>query len=256
MAVSFRMLFCIICGLVLLAGGVALASGTGAPSLSSDITTPPANLTVSVQLDQEGKYITATFRGGLGQTLLKEIQVQVRRPDGTTETKSLGNIIGESVVLDGSGCGDQVTATAFFKTGASYQILNEKTEYIVGICSADYKAPADPCAAIAQSPYLVPATIQEIPSNKSVEIQANVDISSIDVQFRGGFGQNLIKQLQVSRIAPDGSTETKNLGNRVGDEVTFSASNNCMDRIAANVSFMDGTRYHFYDQVLHISRTI
>lgn len=246
-----------IIGLVLvLVGGTAVASETGAAPVSSEIVKPPANLTVSVQLDQEGKYITATFRGGLGQTLLREIEVQVTRPDGTTETKSLGNVIGESVVLSGSGCGDQVTATAYFKTGASFRILNEKTEYLTGICLADYKATVDPCAAVAKSPYLVPAPIQEIPANKSVEIQANVDITTIEVQFRGGFGQNLIKQLQVSRIAPDGSTETKDLGNRIGDEVTFTASNTCMDRIAANVSFMDGTRYHFFDQVLHISRTI
>ena len=215
---------------------------------------PPSNLTVSVQLNQKGTYTTAIFRGGFGQALLKEIQMELTTPDGKTDSGVLNNNVGDFVVLKGSGCGDRVTGTAYFKNGMNYFIVNEEMQYIVGICPADYKPATDPCAAIAVSPSLKPDLVQEIPANKSVVIQANVDISTIEVQFRGGFGQNLIKILNVTRIGPDGSEETKRLGNQIGDELRFAGTNNCMDRIFADVSFTDGTSYHFYDEVIHISR--
>jgi len=97
--------------------------------------------------------------------------------------------------------------------------------------------------------------VVEIPGNKTIAIQAGVDIQTINVEFRGGLGQGLVKSIAVTRYAPDGTTETQNLDNRVGATVTFKASNSCMDRIAADVIFMDGSLYHFYDEVLHISRT-
>lgn len=247
----------ILCGLVLLACTSFFSpvfSETGVTAVPADTEKPPVNLTVSVQLDQEGKTITATFRGGLGQTLLKAINIEVIHPDGTKDTGVLGNVIGESIILKGSGCGDEVKATASFQNGMTYTILDEKMQYIHGICPADYSLFTDPCAAIAASPSLQPEPVQEIPANKSVIIQANADISVIEVQFRGGFGQNMIKTLNITRIGPDGSNQTQTLGNAIGDEVTFTATNNCMDRITADVSFIDGTRYHFYDEVLHISR--
>jgi hypothetical protein len=247
----------ILCGLILLALISVFSSAVSENAtipVSLNTVVPPANLTVSVQLDQHGQSINATFRGGQGQILVKEIQMQVIHPDGTTDTGVLGNTVGETIVLKGSGCGDQVLGTVYYKNGMSYLFLNEKMQYLSGICPADYNPYTDPCADIAASPSLKPDPIQEIPANKSVIIQAAVDISTIEIQFRGGFGQNLIKTLQVSRIGPDGAKEIKDLGNMIGDQVTFPATNNCMDRIAADVSFIDGTQYHFFDEVLHISR--
>ncbi|OQA59932.1 MAG: hypothetical protein BWY45_00425 [Euryarchaeota archaeon ADurb.Bin294] len=239
---------------LILAGFSSVACDAGDFPVPVTTVQPPANLTVSVQLNQEGKYTTAIFRGGHGQRLLKEIQVEVIHPDGSKDSGVIGNVVGDSVMLKGSGCGDQVIATANFKNGMSYVILNEKMQYIRGICPADYSPTVDPCEEIARSPSLKSDPVQEIPVNKSVVIQANVDISRIEVQFRGGFGQNMIKTLQVHRIGPDGSKETQSLGNNIGDEVVFTATNNCMDRIAADVSFIDGTMYHFYDKVIRISR--
>jgi hypothetical protein len=66
----------------------------------------------------------------------------------------------------------------------------------------------------------------------------------------------MIKTLQVTRTGPDGSKETMDLGHSIGDEINFRATNNCMDRVYADVSFIDGTMYHFYDEVIHISRMI
>ena len=257
MVYHMRMWERIICGVFLLSILVfcsPVTSETAVFPLPVVTVQPPANMTASVQLNQEGMYITAIFRGGLGQSLLKEIKVEVISPDGTRNSGVIGNVVGNSAVIKGSGCGDQVIGTAYFKNGMSYVILNEKMQYIRGICPADYYTVVDPCEEIARSPFFKPDPIQEIPANKSIAFQANVDINRIEVQFRGGFGQNMIKTLQVHRIGPDGSRETKELGNRVGDEVVFKATNNCMDRISADVSFIDGTKYHFYDQIIHISR--
>jgi len=247
-------IFCVLIFLVIFFFSSPVACETEVAVTSADAATLPNNMTVSVQLNQEGKYITAIFRGGMGQSLLKSIQVEVIHSDGSKDSEVLRNIVGDSVVIEGSGCGDQVTATAFFKNGQSYQILDEQMYYIRGICPADFTPYLDPCAKIAASPYLKPSPVEEIPANKSVFIQANVDLRFIEVQFRGGFGQNLIKTIDVTRIGPDGSNETQILGNRVGDELIFPSTNGCLDRITANVSFIDGTRYHFFDEILHISR--
>lgn len=259
MALHMRTLKWVLCGALLVTIITGFSSGTsetGVFPIPVETIKPPANLTVSVQLNQEGMYTTAIFRGGHGQSLLKEIQVDVIHPDGSKDSGAIGNVVGDFVTLRGSGCGDQVVGTAYFKNGMSYVVLNEKMQYIRGICPADYSETIDPCAEIAASPALKPDPVQEIPFNKSVIIQVNPDISTIEVQFRGGFGQNMIKTLQVTRTGPDGSKETMDLGHSIGDEINFRATNNCMDRVYADVSFIDGTMYHFYDEVIHISRMI
>jgi len=235
----------------------SLASACEACSYPEPVQTiqPPANLSVAVQVDQVGSKVIATFRGGFGQTLLKDIQIQLIRPDSTNETQTLGKNVGDSVTFTGTGCRDQVLGTATFMNGVTYPFLNEMMPYVSGICSADYSPAADPCEEIAASPSLQTEPVAEIPGNKTIAIQAGVDIQTINVEFRGGLGQGLVKSIAVTRYAPDGTTETQNLDNRVGATVTFKASNSCMDRIAADVIFMDGSLYHFYDEVLHISRT-
>lgn len=252
---GMRTLACTLLFFLLVFVGVTAATGTGGFPVPVETIQPPANQSIAVQIDQEGTQITATFRGGFGQNLLKDLEISVITPDGNKQTKSLGWNVGDSVTLTGSGCGDQVTGTATYMDGVAYPFLNETLPYINGVCSAGYTVSVDPCAEIAASPALKPDPIQEIPANKSIAIQANVDISTINVEFRGGFGQNLIKSLEVTRYAPDGAKETKPLGNRIGDTVSFKATNGCMERIAADVIFMDGTMYHFFDQVIHISRT-
>jgi hypothetical protein len=215
---------------------------------------PPENLTIAVQVDQEGSNVIATFRGGFGQMLLKDIQLQLIRPDSTCENKTLGKNVGDSVTFSGTGCSDQILGWATFMNGIRYPFLNQMLRYIPGICHADYSVSVDPCAEIAASSFLIPEPVTEIPANKTISIQANVDIRTINVEFRGGFGQGLVKSIMVTRYTPDGRSEMQYLDNRVGAEVSFDASNNCLDRIAADVQFMDGNTYHFFDTVLHISR--
>jgi len=240
--------------LMVLAGAVT-ATGTGVFPVPVETVQPPANLSIGVQVNQEGSQIMVSFRGGFGQNLLKDIQISVIAPDGTEQNKSLGWNTGETVTFTGTGCGDQVIGTAIYMSNAEYTFLNETMPYLNGVCNTGYTPPSDPCAEIAASPSLKPDPIVEIPANKSVAIQVNVDISTIDVEYRGGFGQNIIKSLEVTRYSPDGSIETKPLENRIGSTVSFKALNGCLERIGANVSFLDGTMSHFYDKIVHISRT-
>ena len=214
---------------------------------------PPTNLSVAVQVEQEGKQITVSFRGGFGQNLLKSLETSLTSPDGKEQTGSLGFKVGDSVIFNGTGCGDQVTATATYMSGSSYQILSKKMPTLYSYCNSGAKA-ADPCAEIASSPSLQVQNLTEIPANRSVAIQANVDIQTINVEFRGGFGQNIIKSLEVTRYSPDGSEEKKQLDTKVGATVSFKSTTNCKERISADVTFMDGTTYHFYDKVLQVSR--
>ncbi|HWQ66351.1 MAG TPA: hypothetical protein VN372_05720 [Methanospirillum sp.] len=231
--------------------GIAAAADTGIEPASVETIQPPSNLSIAVQIDQIGSKIIATFRGGYGQNLIKDIQIELIRPDGSKQTQTLGTNIGDSVIYMGSGCGDKITGTATYMSGIIYPFLNQQMAYVPGICGIDYIQYTDPCAEIAVSPSLKPDPIDNLSANRSIAIQANVDISTIDVEFRGGFGQNLIKSLQVTRYGADGSKETKDLGFQVGDSVHFSSSNSCMDRIGVDATLMDGVTYHIYDQVLH-----
>jgi hypothetical protein len=146
---------------------------------------PPANLTIGVQVDQMGSTITAAFRGGFGQNLLKSLEIKVTSPEGTVQTKNLGWETGDTVTFTGTGCGDQVTGTATYMDGVAYPFLNEIMPVVSGICSTGIKPVTDPCVEIAASPSLKTDPIQEIPANQSVVIQANVDIRTINVEFRG-----------------------------------------------------------------------
>ena len=124
-------------------------------------------------------------------------------------------------------------------------------QYLKDLCPADYQPAIDPCQEISTSQYLKTEPIDIVPTNRTAAIQVNVDIGTIDVQFRGGSGQDIIKTIKVTQIGPDGSEETKTLINLVGDNVTFPATNKCMDRLTVDVIYLDGTEYHVYDSVLH-----
>jgi len=248
-----RMLILVLLIALLSFTGLVTAIQTDGVFAESETIKPPANLSIGVQVDQVGKSVIVTFRGGFGQTLLKDLNISVISPDGTKETKSLGFKVGDSVTFTGTGCGDQVTGTATYMNGIMYPFLYHKMPVLNSYCNLK-KTAVDPCDEISSSPSLVTENVTDIPANRSVAIQANVDIQRIDVEFRGGFGQNLIKNLEVTRHSPDGTEEKKILDNRTGSTASFNASNGCKERISADVTFLDGTTYHFFDKVIPISR--
>lgn len=112
--------------------GIATATPTiaSAPATSTNsmydgpVTQPPKNLVVLVDIDKDPVYrvITATFRGGHGQSLVKSITVHGILSDGTEVTKDLGNNIGSIAEIQGTAGNDKVQVIVFYKNGEQYKI--------------------------------------------------------------------------------------------------------------------------------------
>lgn len=88
------------------------------------VTQPPKNLIVSVDVDKDPVYrvITASFRGGHGQTLVKTIEVHATLSDGKEVTEELGNNIGSEAEIQGTTGNDKVQVIVFYKNGEQYKI--------------------------------------------------------------------------------------------------------------------------------------
>lgn len=88
------------------------------------VTQPPKNLLVSVDVDKDPVYrvITATFRGGHGQTLVKMIEVHALLSDGSEVTEELSNNIGGEAEIQGTNGNDKVQVVVFYKNGEQYKI--------------------------------------------------------------------------------------------------------------------------------------
>ena len=88
------------------------------------ITQPPKNLDVYVDLEKDPVYrvITATFRGGHGQTLVKTIDVHAHLSDGTEVTEKLANNIGNVAEIQETAGNDKVQVVVFYKNGEQYKI--------------------------------------------------------------------------------------------------------------------------------------
>lgn len=88
------------------------------------VTLPPKNLDVSVEVDKDPVYrvITATFRGGHGQTLVKNIIVNTILSDGREESRDLASNIGSTAEIQGTSGNDKVQVVVYYKNGEQYKI--------------------------------------------------------------------------------------------------------------------------------------
>jgi len=88
------------------------------------VTQPPKNLAVMVDVEKDPVYrvITATFRGGHGQSLVKNIQVHAILSDGTEETKDLASNMGSTAEIQGTAGYDKVQVVVAYKNGEQYKI--------------------------------------------------------------------------------------------------------------------------------------
>ncbi len=211
---------------------------------------PPKENEVAVQTNQMGKDYTFIFRGGAGQSLVKHIGIELIAPDGMVQTGELSaDRVGNEIVMTGTGCGDRIRITVTYMNGYYYVISDDVMQILSGYCNKNLEVAPNSCEGASASPYMQPGEIQSPPVDMSVIIQANPDVNTLEVQFRGGFGQNIISSIEVEFIQPDGTHEIKELGNASGDEVTFAASQ-CIGRLVATVYFMDGSSYRFYDNLI------
>lgn len=112
--------------------GISTATPTvaSAPETSTDsqydgpVTQPPKNLIVFVDIDKDpvSRVITATFRGGHGQSLVRTAEVHVMLSDGSEVTKDLGSNIGSIAEIQGTAGNDKVQVMVSYKNGEQYKI--------------------------------------------------------------------------------------------------------------------------------------
>ncbi|MBN1166631.1 MAG: hypothetical protein JXA44_05800 [Methanospirillaceae archaeon] len=219
-------------------------------SACDSVAQPEKEKEVAVQINQMGKDYTFIFRGGAGQSQVKDITVEVIAPDGTKQTGTLSpDRVGNEVTITGTGCGDRVLVTVTYMNGYYYVIYDDLMDVISGFCDTPYYVAQNPCEGTSESSYMQPGGVAVIPDDRSVIIQANPNLNELEVQFRGGFGQNILSYIEVEFIEPDGTHEVKELSNASGDEVTFT-STQCIGRLVATAYFMDGMSYRFYDSLI------
>ena len=101
-----------------------IPESTGGGKYDGPVTLPPKNLLVSVDIDKDPVYrvITATFRGGHGQTLVKNVEVHALLSDGREISEDLDNNIGSIAEIQGTSGNDKVQIVVFYKNGEQYKI--------------------------------------------------------------------------------------------------------------------------------------
>lgn len=92
------------------------------------VTIPPNNLVVSVDVQKEPIYrvITATFRGGHGQSLVSRIDLNAILGNGEPVSKQIASNIGATAEIQGTDGVDRIQIVVSYKNGETYKIY-EKT---------------------------------------------------------------------------------------------------------------------------------
>jgi len=97
------------------------------PIWNEPVSQPPDDLSISttVQKDQIYDTIIASFNGGLGQSLVSDIQVRVITSDGRDEIQHLAPDVGATVSFVGTTENDEVMVAVWYMNGNSYKISDE-----------------------------------------------------------------------------------------------------------------------------------
>lgn len=101
---------------------------TTVPTLAVEPTqTLPPGQDVSIQVNQKDTSyatITVIFAGGEGQVAVRDVEVRVTRPDGTTETAHIKPLKGSEAKLQGTRGTDRVEAWVTLNTGNRYKTVD------------------------------------------------------------------------------------------------------------------------------------
>jgi len=124
----------------ILIGAFVLCAGcnslSGQQSTPKNLTTSPTDtvplesgITVSVaEKDPIYKTVDVTFDGGNGQVQVKDIEVLFTGGDGTSGTKKLNPIKGETVTFQGSNETDKIVVYVTYFNGQRYKIIDKLVE--------------------------------------------------------------------------------------------------------------------------------
>lgn len=212
---------------------------------------PPNELEVFVSTQKDPVYdvITVTFNGGKGQQLLQSVLVRVEDSNGEVTEMPLGNRVGEEISVQGTKGRDRVQVAAYYKTGASYYILDQ---------SLGQTRLGAPTAAPTMASFEDSATqdqfsgpVTEPPRSLTVSVDVNKDpvYRVITATFRGGHGQSLVKRINVHAVLSDGNVVTKDLMNNIGSiaEIQGTAG---LDKVLVVVEYQNGESYKIVEKVL------
>jgi len=221
------------------------------------VTFPQKDLIISVNVvkDPIYKVITATFTGGLGQKLVKTIEVRVTTPDGEVSKNSLDNRGGDEIMVQGTGGNDRVQVVVWYMNGEVYKIYDEtlsgsrigEITPVVPVTPLQ-REPSDQTWSFNTSfedPVILP------PDNLSVIIDVAKDpiYNVITATFLGGHGQGIVSNTYIHASLSDGQEVTEKLGNRIG-AITEIQGTKGLDRVEVIVLFKSGESYKIYDETL------
>ena len=126
--------------LIFMIGAFVLCAGCnslpGQQSTPKTLTTSPTDtvplesgISVSVaEKDPIYKTVNVTFDGGNGQVQVKDIEVLFTGGDGTSGTKKLNPVKGETVTFQGSDETDKIVVYVTYFNGERYKIIDKLVE--------------------------------------------------------------------------------------------------------------------------------
>jgi hypothetical protein len=208
----------------------------------------PKELTTVIQMYQKGKEVIVSYRGGAGQSLLRSLEVQFTTPSNGTVTESLGTRVGDQIVLFGTGCGDSVVVIADYYSGLRSVVASESLSVIQSVCETSPRY-VHPCTDLLRTFGSPLGDVDSIPREKDVAIQIGNNFRAVEVSFRGGLGQDMVKSILVFAYSLDGTIQEQELLSVTHDSVQF-MTDGCGIRVLVQVDYFDGTSYTVIDEIV------
>jgi hypothetical protein len=130
---AIMVIFILIGAFVLCAGCNSLPGQQSTPKTfttsPTDTVPPESGISVSVaEKDPIYRTVDVTFDGGKGQVQVKEIEVLFTGGDGTSGTKMLNPVKGETVTFQGSKETDKIVVYVTYFNGERYKIIDKLVE--------------------------------------------------------------------------------------------------------------------------------
>lgn len=212
---------------------------------------PPNELEVFVNAQKDPVYdvITVTFDGGKGQQLLQSVLVRVEDSNGEVTEMPLGSRVGEEITIQGTKGKDRVQVAAYYKTGASYYILDQSLGQTRLGAPAATPTMASYEDSTTEDQFSGPVTEPPRSLTVSVDVDKDPVYRVITATFRGGHGQSLVRRINVHAVLSDGNVVMKDLLNNIGAiaEIQGTAG---LDKVQVVVEYQNGESYKIVEKVL------
>lgn len=213
------------------------------------VTTPPADLAVSVSVQKDPVYSTirAIFDGGKGQDLVQSVVVKTTLSTGEDREDPLGKKKGDEITIPGSKGNDRVRVGVTFMNGQSYLISDTVLGQNRAGAQTGTPAPEKTPAFTDEGPYAGPVTTPPNSLSISVDVKKDPIYRVITGTFRGGHGQSLLSRIDMHAELGTGETVTRQIADSVGATTEIQGSDST-DRIQIVVFFKNGDQYKILEK--------